>query len=115
LNGLAQAAAIAALTDRAHYSRVQAETRQLRAELVRTFSHAGYRTVPSQANFVLVLAPDEEALERRLAAGGVRVRPGRVLGVPGTLRVTVPDEAGLRFIQQALAVAQPVGRSASRH
>jgi histidinol-phosphate aminotransferase len=104
VNAMAQAGAIAAAGDRAYHARTCALTRELRARLTAVFTRAGYTVVPSQANFVFVLAPDEDALVERLAAGGVRAAPGRSLGCAGAVRVTVPGQEGLRMVARALGV-----------
>jgi histidinol-phosphate aminotransferase len=102
VNSIAQSAAVAALTDSAHRRRAREETIAARAATVELFETAGYRTVPSQANFVLVLAADPDALAAALAVGGVSVRPGRSLGVAGAVRVTVPSQAGLALLERAV-------------
>jgi len=99
---LAQAGALAALGDPGHAAQVRARTLRARAELTRLFEHAGYRVIPSQANFVLVQAPDEHALVSRLAEHAIAVRPGTALGIPGTVRVSVPSQRGLRLLHSAL-------------
>jgi histidinol-phosphate aminotransferase len=38
----------------------------------------------------------------RLWEHGISVRPGATLGVPGTVRVTVPSEAGFELLANAL-------------
>ncbi len=100
---LAQAAAVAALRDPAHRDAVRDHTRRARTELTGLFQAAGYDVVPSQANFVLVKAPDEMRLVNLLFEHGVSVRPGSALGLPGTIRVSVPNERGLRLITAALS------------
>jgi histidinol-phosphate aminotransferase len=107
VNAAAQAGAAAALRDRAHRTRAWTLTREHRTALTALLTRAGYEVVPSQANFVLVRTPDEEGFVRRLAAGGVTVRAGRAMGVPGTARVTVPDREGLRMVAEALDVEPP--------
>jgi histidinol-phosphate aminotransferase len=104
VNALGQAAAIAALGDVEHTERARAGVLERRPRLRAVFERAGYRSVPSEANFVLVLAPDEDGLVRKLADGGVRVRPGSDLGVPGAVRVTVPSDRGLEMVALALGV-----------
>ena len=47
--------------DPCHAAQVRARTLRARAELTRLFEHAGYPVIPSQANFILVQAPDEHA------------------------------------------------------
>ncbi len=110
VNALAQVAATAALADRVHLDRTVAWVRAGRRRLGELFERAGYRTIPSQANFVLVLAEDEAGLIERLLAGGVSVRPGSALGVPGAVRVTVPGEEGFALLERALM--GPGGRAA---
>jgi histidinol-phosphate aminotransferase len=102
VNSVAQSAAVAALTDDAHRRRAREETIAARAATVALFESAGYRTVPSQANFVLVLAPDADELSAALASRGVSVRAGQSLGVAGALRVTVPSQAGLTLLERAV-------------
>ena len=102
VNALGQAAAVAALRETQHVGQVRQETIRLRRRLEELLGEAGYATIPSQTNFVLVLVPDESTFVVALGAEGVSVRPGATLGVPGTVRVTVPSEEGLRLLQAAL-------------
>lgn len=102
VGALAQAGAIAAIRDRAHWSEVRSHTLRCRREVQQLFEQAGYLVAPSQANFVLVEAPYEDALVTRLERAGIAVRPGTTLGIPGTVRVSVPSDAGLRLLAQAL-------------
>ena len=99
---LAQAGALAALGDPGHAAQVRARTLRARAELTRLFERAGYPVIPSQANFILVQAQDEHALVSRLAEHAIVVRPGTALGIPGTVRVSVPSQRGLRLLHSAL-------------
>jgi histidinol-phosphate aminotransferase len=103
VGALSQAGAVAAVRDRAHHQLVREHTVRYRKELVRIVEDAGYTAVPSQANFVLVEVPDEDELVHRLAGHGISVRPGSALGIPGTVRISVPPEAGLHLLEQALA------------
>lgn len=102
VGAIAQAAAVAALHDPGHATRVREHALAGRKTVTELFEAAGYRVVPSQANFVLVEAADEAALVERLARCGVSVRPGRTLGVPGAVRVSVPSDEGLRMLERAL-------------
>ena len=110
VNAVAQAGGVAAVQDREYRHRLRSLTRELRGCVTDMFGRAGYEVVPSQANFVLVIAPDEDELIQKLAAGGIRVRSGRSLGVPGTLRVSVPSGDGLRMIADTLGVPVQPGR-----
>jgi len=110
VNAMAQAGGVAAIRDDGYRHRLRLLTRDLRERVTNVFARAGYEVVPSQANFVLVIAPDEEDLIQKLAAGGIQVRSGRSLGVPGTLRVSVPSEGGLRMIADTLGVPVQQGK-----
>jgi len=101
---LAQAGAIAALSDSAYRSRIRGHTIQYRERVTRLLERAGYTVVPSQANFVLVVA-DEDAFTARLASYGITVRPGQALGIAGTVRVSVPSEKGFELLQAALCIS----------
>jgi histidinol-phosphate aminotransferase len=121
VNSIAQSAAIAALADREHRRRAREETLAARAETVTLFESAGYQTVPSQANFVLVLAPHADKLAGALASRGISVRPGSALGVADAVRVSVPSLAGLELLARALTsigersepAIEPVDRAAA--
>lgn len=105
VGALAQAAAVAALTAPDYRDRVRRHTLDYRGRLTRLFRAAGYEVVPSQANFVLVATPHEEALTAVLADGGVAVRPGSALGHPGSVRVSVPSREGFALLEAALVDA----------
>ncbi|WP_137122504.1 pyridoxal phosphate-dependent aminotransferase [Segeticoccus rhizosphaerae] len=100
---LAQSAAVAALRHPEHRDAVVGHTVRVRTEVAGLFERAGYEVVESQANFVLVVAPDEQDLVERLYTHGVSVRPGSSLGLPGTVRVSVPSDRGLELLDHALA------------
>ncbi len=104
VSSLAQAAALAALSDSAHYEDLRSETRRRREDLVRLLEAHDLEAIPSQANFVLVRCDgEEEDLVAQLARYGVSVRPGSSLGVPGTVRITVPSLSGLGLLAEALS------------
>jgi histidinol-phosphate aminotransferase len=103
VGSLAQAGALAALEDHEHRRQLRMHTRRNRQAMTWLFERAGYTVVPSQANFVLIMAPDEEQLEIRLREHGVVVRRGSTLGVPGAVRVSVPSDAGLGMLARALS------------
>jgi histidinol-phosphate aminotransferase len=102
VNALAQAAAEAALEDAERANEVRRLTVERRERLSAAFAARGYRVVPSQANFVLVLCSDEEAIVAGLLQRGISVRPGSSLGVPGSVRVSVPSAEGLELLERAL-------------
>jgi histidinol-phosphate aminotransferase len=103
VDALSQAAASAALRDVDYRDRVREQMLRARPEVTRIFTRAGFEVVPSQANFVLVVAPDELALVATLESHGINVRPGSALGAPGTIRVSLPSNGGLRLLERWLA------------
>jgi sulfoacetaldehyde dehydrogenase len=104
VSGPAAAGAIAALADRRHWDLVRADNRIMRDRLSTLLGTAGHDVVPSQANFVFVPPGGPQGLADRLAAGGIRVRRGEQLEVPGSTRITVPGPEGLRMVAAALGV-----------
>lgn len=103
VNRIAQAAALAAIRHRADYVPLREEVIQRRQVITDLFEGAGFQVSESQANFVLVLTPDERAVIEHLRDHLVSVRPGTSLGIPGSIRVSVPTEAGLKMLAGALA------------
>jgi histidinol-phosphate aminotransferase len=102
VGSVAQAGAVAAARDTGYSLQVRDYSIRRRAKMIRLFERAGFTVVPSQANFVLVETNDEEGLVNRLNDFGISVRPGSSLGVPGTVRVSVPSETGHRMLARAL-------------
>jgi histidinol-phosphate/aromatic aminotransferase/cobyric acid decarboxylase-like protein len=98
LNGLA-AAALPELLATVDLPRWAAGIVRLRHDLVATLCDAGYQPAPSQANWVLVRAP---GLRERLAAAAILVRDCDSFGLPGTVRIAVPDAQGLVRLRGAL-------------
>ena len=71
-----------------------------RAELVGRLGQHGLTAQPSDAAWVLLDAPD---LRAKLAPRGVLVRDCASFGLPGVVRIAVPDSAGLARLITALA------------
>ncbi|HET8614687.1 MAG TPA: histidinol-phosphate transaminase [Actinomycetales bacterium] len=103
VNTLAQAAAQAALEGTEHYQAVREATIRNRGRLIAVLEQHGLKPVPSEANFVLVPHVEEGRFVSCAQDAGVAIRPGRPLGVPGCVRITVPDDIGLARIAQAVA------------
>jgi histidinol-phosphate aminotransferase len=76
-------------------------------QVCRGLAQMGLGYIPSHANFVSVRVGDAAAIDRRLLAQGVIVRPVAGYGMPEHLRVSIglPDE-NARFLQ-ALEAALP--------
>ena len=72
---------------------------ELRGQLVDVLTQHGLSAEPSDANWVLVRA---DGLRDRLARLGVVVRDCASFGLPGVVRIAVPDEDGLERLSKAL-------------
>ena len=101
VNGLA-AAALPDLLEAVDLPAWAAGVAALRHRLVAVLNRAGLDPEPSDANFVLVHAP---GLRDRLAPHAVLVRDCASFGLPGHVRIAVPDDAGLARFQEALCAA----------
>jgi histidinol-phosphate aminotransferase len=87
-------AAMAALDDDVFVERTVASNAEQRARLQRDFERLGLFAYPSAANFIAVSVP--VAAERAytdLLRGGIAVRSGDALGLPGFLRISVGTAA----------------------
>jgi len=98
VNGLA-VALVAPLLDRTDLSGWAAGIAELRREVAGLF--AGFDVVESAANWVLVHGAGH--LRMPLAGEGVLVRECATFGLPDTIRVAVPDAAGVERVAGALA------------
>jgi histidinol-phosphate aminotransferase len=94
VNALAQAAAIAALADRAYVDASRTLNREGMQMLGAGFDALRLRHLPSHGNFIMVDVGDGLAVFQALLRAGVIVRPVANYGLPAWLRVTVglPDE-----------------------
>jgi histidinol-phosphate/aromatic aminotransferase/cobyric acid decarboxylase-like protein len=75
------------------------EIGRLRADLQSILQSAGLSPHTSDANWLLVDAP---GLRERLAPQGILVRDCTSFGLPGTVRIAVPDDDGLARLDDAL-------------
>lgn len=104
VNGIALAAAEAALGDLAHMRDACAHAARERAWLDARLRERGLRTFPSQTNFILVdFERDAAEVERVLFDHAVVVRPMAGYGLPTCLRISV----GKREENQRLLDALP--------
>jgi histidinol-phosphate aminotransferase len=98
VNSLAQAAAVAALTDKAFLKKSAEVNAQGYKQLIQAFDELGLTYVPSYGNFVLVKVGDDDGAGARvnlaLLKQGIIVRPVGNYGLPQWLRITVglPEE-----------------------
>jgi histidinol-phosphate aminotransferase len=103
VNGLALAAAEAALGDTAHLERVCHWTRDERAWLAGELAARGYRVLPSQTNFLLArLGGRTAAIEAAVLGRGVVLRPMSGYGLPQYSRITVGTADENRRLLDAL-------------
>jgi histidinol-phosphate aminotransferase len=104
VNSLAQAAAIAALNDKAFLEKGAANNRAGYRQLTAAFDELGLEYVPSHGNFVLVKVGDDDGAGARvnvaLLKQGVIVRPVGAYGLPQWLRISIglPEE-NARFVE----------------
>lgn len=100
-NGIAQAGALAGLSDENHMRRTRELTHEGRDYLQREFAAMGLEFVPSFANFVLVRVGDGDAVFQALLKRGVIVRAMRSYKLPEWIRVSVGTmEQNQRFISE---------------
>jgi threonine-phosphate decarboxylase len=98
LNGLA-ATALPELLATIDLEGDSASIRVLREKLRALLERRGLPTLPSDANWLLV---HRAGLREALAPAGVLVRDCTSFGLPGVSRIAVPNENGLRRLDDAL-------------
>lgn len=111
VNSLAQAAAIAALNDKAFLEKSAANNAAGYEQFVEAFKQMGLEYVPSHGNFVLVKVGNDDGAGARvnlsLLKQGVIVRPVGNYGLPQWLRISIglPQENAVLIaaLQKALA------------
>ena len=113
----AQAAGIAAVTDREHVARARRHNTRWRDWLTERLGAAGLHVYPSVGNFILVRFPDAPARDAGAAQAwlktqGILVRGMAGYGLPDCLRITVGTESETRAVAEALADFM-AGRAAS--
>lgn len=89
INGIGQAAALAALLDEAHQVETKRVIDQGRAYLQGQFSEMKLSFVPGAANFVMVNVGDGRAVFDKLLPKKVIVRPLKGYGLPEWVRISV--------------------------
>jgi histidinol-phosphate aminotransferase len=108
VNGLAERAALAALTDGLVWSRARVqEVIVNRARFVEALRGRGLSALPSAANFVLVPVQDANAIATAMRKGGVAVRPFPALPRIGdALRITIGPWPMMETVLARLAETQ---------
>jgi histidinol-phosphate aminotransferase len=108
---VAEAAGLGALEDRDFLTRTLETNRRGKEFLWKAFEDFGLKTIPTEANFYLVVFHSEaEALQLNmdLLRRGVIVRPLGAFGLPHCLRITVGTEDQNRILVNALKEVLPV-------
>lgn len=102
VNTLAQAAALAALDDRAHLEKTRKVNSAGLKYLYAKLEKLGLEYVPTEANFFLIRVGDGAFVYKGLLEKGVIVRPMKSYGMPDYIRVTVGLGAENRRFVRAL-------------
>jgi histidinol-phosphate aminotransferase len=95
VNRLAEEAGKAALADKEYLQQVTKNNEAGKEYLYKELERLGLYYVPTEANFILVKVDmDSMELFEKLLQQGVIIRPGKPLGYPQHIRVTVglPEE-----------------------
>jgi histidinol-phosphate aminotransferase len=95
-SGPAEAAAIGALADRAYFYRSLEQNARGMRVLTEALTELGLTFAPPEANFVMVVMPDEEAAEKFvhcLLTQGVIVRPLKAFGLPQCVRISTGSDS----------------------
>ena len=103
VSSVAQAAALAAMDDRAHIQRIVAVNAEQTQIVAKSLAELGYRVTPTYANFLYCdVGSDAGEVARRLREVGVSVRPLGVWGAPNCLRVSIgTPEQNQAFLKAA--------------
>ena len=88
-NAIAQAGALAALSDAEHVERTKAVNAEGLAVIEAAFRERGLEYVPSAANFVLVKVGDGDSVFREMLKRGVIVRAMRGYKLPEWVRISI--------------------------
>jgi histidinol-phosphate aminotransferase len=104
VNSLAQAAAIAALSDEDHLSRSRTLNLDGLLRITREVEAMGYTVIPSFANFICIQT-DRPAgdIFQALLHQGIIVRSGDPLGMPGVIRVSIGTEEEITAFLKAFS------------
>ncbi len=104
VNRAALAAGLASLKRVEQLPARREQVQRARVALTTSLKDAGIKTLPSDANFVLVeLGIDDQAVFDALAKDGLIVRPGSELGLPGYVRVTTGAERLMQEVGTRIA------------
>ena len=111
VNMMAQAAALAALTDTDHVVRSRDLNDEGKAFLYEEFNRLGLFFAPTHANFIWVqIKADCQKVFAKMLRRGVIVRTGDIFGAPDVIRVTIGTQPqNRRFIEALVEVLTEEG------
>ncbi len=102
VNAAAQAAGLAAISDRAHLEEARQVVAASRDYLTRELSALGLGVVPSTANFLLVRVGDAPAVRTALMQRGICVRDCSSFGLPAHIRIGMRPMDDCRSLVEAM-------------
>lgn len=107
VNGWAQAAAIAAVTDTTFVERSLAVNRSGKARMQQLLEELGLQALPTEANFLCIALPDAypgdaKAAAETIAHHGVTVRALNSFGLPRYLRITIGTDPQIDVLERGL-------------
>ncbi|MCB9496952.1 MAG: histidinol-phosphate transaminase [Fibrobacteria bacterium] len=103
VNGPAQAAALAALSDRGHVLKSLETNRKGKIQLMRGLRDLGLKPVPTEGNFVFCpIGRDAAAVMKAMMQRGVILRATGSFGFPQAIRITVGKPSQNRRLLQEL-------------
>lgn len=88
VNGLAQAAGLAALADEVHYQSSLEKLRDEKTFLLAGLAEAGYSPAPSRTHFFLLPVENAVHFRQNLLRHGILVRDCTSFGLPGYVRIS---------------------------
>jgi histidinol-phosphate aminotransferase len=107
INVLAQAGALAGLSDTDHMARTRQLTLTGRERLENFFKKLGLRYLPSEANFVMTEVGQADAVFKKLLTRGVIIRSMTSYGLPSWIRVSIGTPAEMEKFERELPHALP--------
>jgi histidinol-phosphate aminotransferase len=102
VNGLAQAAGLAALADDQYLPRARAAVNQSKAFLTEKLTSLGLVVLPSTANFLLVQVGNGATMRDRLMRRGLFVRDCASFGLPDCIRIGIRPLPDCQRLVQAM-------------
>lgn len=103
VSSIAQAAGIAAITDRAHVAQGMSQLARSKRTLFDELARHGFSPVPSDTGFFLLPVRDATQVRHRLLRAGMLVRDCHSFGIEDCLRISVQTDARNRRLADSLS------------